>query len=67
MFLFIPNILEQNQTIFMCSNFFLAKAKCLYLFQNFGTKLKLFYVFRLFLAKAKRFYLIQKQHKNVWI
>jgi hypothetical protein len=59
-FQFIPKILEQNQNFLMCSNFFSAKAKRLYLFQNFGTKPKLFDVFQIFLAKAKRYYLIQK-------
>ncbi len=34
MFLFFPKILEQNQNFLMCSNFFLAKAKCYYIIQK---------------------------------
>jgi hypothetical protein len=38
----MPKILEQNQNFLMCSNFFLAKAKCYYLIQKLRNRTKTF-------------------------
>jgi hypothetical protein len=61
--IFIPKILEQNQNFLICSTFFLATAKCFYLFQNLETKPKRFdFVHKFLKPKTERF----EVSKKIW-